>query len=202
MENHPFYRYGVQSRTLSILSGLQATRILDVGCATGYLGRKLMALDNNRAMYGIEYDPIAAEEASKYYKHVYVGEVEQCAKHIQDGFFDAIVCADVLEHMSRPDRTLFILRNLLRENGFLVVSIPNIGYIKPRLRIAFGNFNYEDTGFFDKTHLRFFTLRTAKQLLEESGFKVIKSYQTRIGALIPILPSWLSSHALLVSVKK
>jgi hypothetical protein len=64
-------------------------------------------------------------------------------------------------------------RSKLADNGLIVVSIPNIGHLKVRLRLLLGKFEYEDWGIMDRTHLRFFTLKTAQEMLSQAGFTVV-----------------------------
>ncbi len=89
--------------------------------------------------------------------------------------YDAILCLDVLEHLTDPWEIANSLKNLLNENGQLIVSLPNIQNYKVVLSLLFkGNFNYEKEGILDKTHLRFFTIKTGIKMLQDAGFIVEK----------------------------
>lgn len=196
---HRFAKHGVHSKIIDILVQSHSHNILDVGCARGYLGEELLKKNNAAKLFGIEYDASAAEIAKKYYSQIWIGRVEDVIDSIPTKQFDAIVCADVLEHMPRPDIVLAMLIKVLKDKGILVTSIPNIAYAPVRMKMLFGKFNYEEAGHLDKTHLRFFTIETAIRMVEESGFNVINVYRTGIGSLIPVLPTWLSTHALIVA---
>jgi hypothetical protein len=63
-------------------------------------------------------------------------------------------------------------RALLKPNGRVLVSLPNVANITVRLNLLFGRWTYADRGIMDRTHLRFFTRRTARQFLESAGFHV------------------------------
>lgn len=84
--------------------------------------------------------------------------------------FDHIIFGDVLEHMIDPLSVLKASRDLLSQNGTVLVSLPNIVSLVARARLCLGVWRYEDSGIFDRTHLRFFTVRTGHELIEKAGF--------------------------------
>src|SRR5262249_22729821 len=92
--------------------------------------------------------------------------------------FERILLLDVLEHLSRPDRLLEEAKSVLSDRGFLIVSLPNIANITVRLALLFGRFTYTERGILDRTHLRFFTRRSARRFLEENGCEVLETRAT------------------------
>ncbi len=88
--------------------------------------------------------------------------------------FDVIVLADVLEHLVDPLLVLIRLRDHLKTGGEIIVSLPNVSCYNMRLGLLLGQFNYRDYGVLDSTHLRFFTKRTAKCLVRDAGFQIVK----------------------------
>ena len=85
---------------------------------------------------------------------------------------DCVIFADVLEHLVDPWAAVRQAREMLAPGGALVVSIPNVlhhAVVKDLLR---GRFDYRDAGVLDRTHLRFFTAATARELVEQAGFRV------------------------------
>ena len=92
------------------------------------------------------------------------------AEHFPSAAYDAIVCADVLEHLREPGRVLDQLPALLAPSGRLLISIPNVGYAGVVAGLLCGEFKYRPTGLLDETHLRFFTRSTLLDLLAEHGF--------------------------------
>ena len=148
------------------------SRILEVGCATGYLGRYLMRANEARIV-GVEIDPGAAKAASEWYDRVIVGSIEREEVLAQlQGPFDVILLLSVLEHLQEPGAALVHLRPLLGDDGVLLVSLPNVAHWSIRMRLLAGRFDYEEYGIMDRTHLRLFTLRTARSLLLESGYTI------------------------------
>jgi len=104
-----------------------------------------------------------------------------------EGFFDIIICADVLEHLVRPDLVLMKFAKYLSKKGYVLASIPNIVNWYYRLKFLFGTFNYEESGILDKTHLRFFTLKTVKELFEASDYRIIRIDYTGFASKYKIL---------------
>ena len=148
--------------------------VLDVGCAVGYLGEFLRRTTPGRWLAGIEIDPGAAEKARQHYDQVIVGSIDDPAVWSQlQRRVDVMIFGDVLEHTTDPVMVLRTARPKLSDDGLIVVSIPNIGHFKVRLRLLLGKFEYEDWGIMDRTHLRFFTLKTAQQMLNQAGFTVV-----------------------------
>jgi len=155
--------------------------ILEIGCATGYIG-KFLKEKRNCKMYAVEIDKEAAELARPYYEEIIVGDVEdeEILKQLPTKFFDYILCMNVLEHLKWPQKVLVNLKKFLKDDGYLIACIPNVAHWSIRLKLLFGNFDYEkglfgsDHGIalLDKTHLRFFTLKTMKKMFLETGFKI------------------------------
>ena len=83
-----------------------------------------------------------------------------------------VLCADILEHLRKPDILLFKLLPRLSNNGMILVSIPNFGHWYPRIRTLLGRFDYDARGILDQTHLRFFTRRSFSKMATKAGYKV------------------------------
>ncbi len=147
-------------------------RLLDVGCGngnTGYVARKTIDLE---VVYGIELFESAAIEAATKLDHVIQGDIEKMDLDLPLNHFDCILCADILEHTRDPWAVLEKLKPYLTDNGVLVASIPNIRHLIPVMKILTDRFEYEEYGILDKTHLRFFTLHTIRQMFEQSGYEI------------------------------
>jgi len=147
----------------------EAKRILDVGCAAGVLGEELKRRQGCEVV-GIELDPVAAEEAKGRLDEVFQGDVEELELG-ELGNFDAIVCGDILEHLREPGAVLGKLRDLLNPGGALIASFPNVRHMEVVQKLVEGNWTYEPAGLLDRDHLRFYTRRSAEQLLEAAGFE-------------------------------
>lgn len=150
-------------------------KILDVGTASGYLGK--IWRRNGHYVAGIEYDAATAEKARAYYDAFQVADVESFAFPYRREF-DYIVFADVLEHLRDPAAVLRRCIPALKETGKIVISVPNIANWIIRLGLLFGKFDYMDRGILDRTHLRFFTMRSLKQLMSEVSCEVLDAIPT------------------------
>jgi len=116
--------------------------------------------------------------------------------------FDRVLLLDVLEHLMRPERLLAEAMNALNPQGRLIVSLPNVANIAVRLALLFGRFTYTERGILDRTHLRFFTRKTARRFLEENGCQVLETRSTVIPlelalGLSPANPLMRAANALL-----
>ncbi|HEX8083919.1 MAG TPA: class I SAM-dependent methyltransferase [Solirubrobacteraceae bacterium] len=146
-------------------------RVLDLGCASGYLAAPLTA--RGCTVTGFERDPAAAELARAHCAEVIVGDVESPEdRDALPGGFDVVVVGDVLEHLADPWSALRFVRGLLAPGGVVILSLPNVAAWPVRLGLLRGRFEYADLGILDRTHLRFFTRRTAHELARSAGFEV------------------------------
>ena len=146
------------------------SRVLDLGCAVGVLGRYLVTA-KGCIVDGVESVPAAAAIARQTYHEVVEADLEiaDLRACFPDGAYDVIVCADVLEHLVDPGRVLDQLPALLVSQGQILVSIPNVGHLGILLELLAGDFRYGPEGLLDATHLRFFTGRSFLRLLTEHG---------------------------------
>ena len=152
--------------------------MLEFGCATGYMSHVFAS--RGCRVIGVELDPEAAGEAEAYCERVIVGDAETLDfdEQLGDKLFDAVVFADVLEHLRDPTAMLRRVRPFIAEGGAVVASIPNVAHISVRLALLSGEFRYRDLGLLDDTHLRFFTRSSIVDLFESAGF-VISAWQRR-----------------------
>jgi 2-polyprenyl-3-methyl-5-hydroxy-6-metoxy-1,4-benzoquinol methylase len=163
-------------------------RVLDVGCATGYLAAELTR--RGCVVDGIEYDPVAAEQARAHCREVVTGDLEApplraaVERMLAGARPDVVVCADVLEHLRDPWAVLAWLGTLLAPGGRAVISVPNIAHWTARRALLRGRFDYADYGLFDRTHLRFFTRASAAELARRAGLAVLR--ERPAGAPLPL----------------
>jgi SAM-dependent methyltransferase len=108
---------------------------------------------------------------------VILGDVASALAREDLGGFDCVVAADVLEHLIDPWAALARAAELLEPGGTAVVSLPNVRYAKTLLELVWrGRWPREDAGLFDATHLRWFTDRDARALLEGAGLRVAEMH--------------------------
>jgi 2-polyprenyl-3-methyl-5-hydroxy-6-metoxy-1,4-benzoquinol methylase len=149
--------------------------ILDVGCGFATTSERLRRLGNR--VTGIESSGVAATTAATRLDDVIesdLRDLDKVAPQIGSRKFDAIVFADVLEHLDWPLPVLRSYLQFLAPNGSVIVSLPNVGLWSMRLSLMAGMFDYADTGVLDRTHLRFFTRKTARRLIEDAGLTITR----------------------------
>ncbi len=166
----PFY-FGYARPEVVGLVPQTAHRVLDIGCGAGMLGESIKNRQN-AVVSGIELDAQAAAAARERLDHVWAGDIEQLDLEIPPGSFDAIVCADLLEHLREPARVLKQIRDWLEPGGCVVASIPNVAHHSVVRSLLQGNWTYESAGLLDRTHLRFFTRREIEKLFHRAGFAI------------------------------
>ena len=147
------------------------SKVLDVGCSGGQLGRVLKN-ESGCSVYGIDISQEAIAEAKKYLINAVVMDIESHGLPFIDERFDIIILGDVLEHLKVPANVLLKLKLLLNPTGRMIVSLPNVANVTIRLNLLLGRWNYKPSGILDETHLRFFTLKTMKQLFQSCELKI------------------------------
>jgi SAM-dependent methyltransferase len=188
-----------------------ARRILDLGCASGALGAALKERQGAEVV-GVELLEEYARDAQEVLDHVICSDVAGALESPADlGRFDCIIAADVLEHLVDPWAALANAVEILEPGGTVVVSLPNVQYLKTFLTLARGTWPRDDAGLFDRTHLRWFTVRDARRLLEGAGLDVVAVhprywFHGRALALVRIagrlgLSSFLAGQVVLVGRK-
>jgi 2-polyprenyl-3-methyl-5-hydroxy-6-metoxy-1,4-benzoquinol methylase len=161
--------------SLSVLASLvhnQAT-VLDLGCGSGALGQHLSET-RGCTLDGVTLSEAEATHARPHYRRVVVDNLESCdlVATFAGSHYDFIVCADVLEHLSRPEQVLAACRQLLQPEGRLLISVPNAGYTGLIAELLEGEFLYREEGLLDRTHLRFFTRRSLARFLGEQRWAI------------------------------
>ncbi|MCX7735599.1 MAG: class I SAM-dependent methyltransferase [Candidatus Kapabacteria bacterium] len=149
--------------------------ILDIGCGEGYTSAEAKRKLGASVAVGVEPYLPAAKIAQKNLDRVLTSDIEVLDLDYPEGYFDCIICADVLEHTRDPWTVLRKLYYYLSEDGYIVASIPNIQNYLVIKNLLTGKFDYEESGILDKTHLRFFTINTIKKMFEETGYEIIKT---------------------------
>jgi 2-polyprenyl-3-methyl-5-hydroxy-6-metoxy-1,4-benzoquinol methylase len=144
----------------------EGATVLDIGAGNGMLGRVLQRAERQVTIDGIEPSEFAAKLAKPFYRAIYQGYAHDHSQVIQAIPYDYVILADVIEHIPNPAVFLTEILQNLQKTAKLIVSIPNVAFGGARLALLNGTFNYVDSGVFERTHLRFFTLASAQKLFE------------------------------------
>jgi 2-polyprenyl-3-methyl-5-hydroxy-6-metoxy-1,4-benzoquinol methylase len=154
--------------------------VLDLGCGEGFLSSELAKAGNR--VSGVDALPEASERAAMaaYYQADLDEGIADVIDELNGKTFDRVLLLDILEHLRSPERILRECQQVLGSKGVMLVSLPNVANITVRLMLLAGKFNYVDRGILDKTHLHFYTRKTAKRLLEDNGYQVLEIKATVI----------------------
>ncbi len=149
-----------------------ARKILDVGCGEGIFGQQLKQ-QLHTEVWGIELNSQVAVLAGKRIDKVLVGDVSEMFQEIPDRFFDCIVFNDVLEHLIDPYSLLISIKRKLAPDGVIVCSIPNVRFFFVLVDLNLKKqWKYENAGILDKTHLRFFTERSIRDMFQSLDYEL------------------------------
>jgi 2-polyprenyl-3-methyl-5-hydroxy-6-metoxy-1,4-benzoquinol methylase len=148
-------------------------RILDIGCGEGILAAELKAAGNQVSGTDFLATPQHRADLEHYMPLDLDGGIQPLIDQLPGQTFDRILLLDVLEHLRDSGQILRECKGLLGSGGRVIVSVPNVANITVRLSLLFGKFDYTERGILDKTHLRLFTRKTARQLLLQNGYRVL-----------------------------
>ncbi|MFM1986756.1 MAG: hypothetical protein RIS18_973 [Actinomycetota bacterium] len=147
------------------------SKVLDVGCGFGNLGKKLKEM-RKLEYYGVEFSESATIYLDKICDKYWIGDLEKL--NIDElPMVDCLIAADILEHLENPWGILGKLVSKLESNGVAIISIPNVRNLNiiGKLLIK-GTWEYEDSGILDRTHLRFFTRQSIISLITQSDLDI------------------------------
>lgn len=147
-----------------------AMEILDIGCGQGELAEALKK--KGKKVCGVDISIEALNISSEYLDKQFCFNIEDAAwpEELLTKKFDCIIASEVIEHLFEPDLFFKKVKNILKPQGVLILTTPNFLFWKNRLRILFGKFEYEESGFYDKGHISFFTHKSLEKELKKAGF--------------------------------
>lgn len=168
-----FQKYGLSPTQQEILKVVgQNKTILEIGASTGYMTRAF--LENGCTVDVVEENIEAVSKIPQKARHIFGKSIEDKKVYRLLGRdYEFIVMADVLEHLVKPEEALKNLTKIATSSTKLLVSLPNVACWAMRKQLFFkGDFEYQDNGLLDKTHLHFYTVNTLTKVLTDNGWKV------------------------------
>ncbi len=146
-------------------------RVLEIGCGEGRFSAALAGVEE---AWGVEPSP-AAEAAKHRLSRVIQGTFDDAAPELPTGYFDLVICNDVIEHIPEPSRFLSNIGKHLAPGGMMIGSIPNVRFYNNMFQYLLEkDWHYTDSGILDRTHITFFTRKSLHKTLEQHGFKVLR----------------------------
>ena len=147
-----------------------AQRVLEIGCAAG--GFRLN-FPEQVEYWGVEPVSEAAEQARQKNMKVLCGTYDDVCDQLPIAYFDVVVCNDVIEHVADPEAFLVSLKDKLAPNSVLVGSIPNVRFWGNLINLLVRrDWKYAESGVLDRTHLRFFTAKSFRRLMHDTGYEL------------------------------
>lgn len=143
--------------------------VLDIGCAMGGNLAAVRVKRPDARLCGIELNPNTASIAAAF-GEIKQADVETLELPEWEETFDYIIMGDILEHLREPKELLIKAKKLLKKNGVILTSIPNVMNAYVVAGLLDGRWEYQQSGILDRTHLRFFTRKEIYNLFEEAGY--------------------------------
>ena len=146
--------------------------ILDVGCGAGLLGKQIKDKWPACTITGIDSNQSLLDTAKNNIDTTILYDLEEHKNKLPklEDRFDTIIFADILEHLSTPEEALKSAALLLKPNGHIITSIPNIRHYSTFISLGIlGTWPQNDRGIHDRTHLRFFARKNILDLFNNTG---------------------------------
>ncbi|WP_371803598.1 class I SAM-dependent methyltransferase [Candidatus Lokiarchaeum ossiferum] len=173
IENNSSYFLNQRNEILAVVPQ-NTKKMLDVGCGEGFFANSVKN-KCNAEVWGIEIVEEIAQKAEKKLDKLLIGGIEDVIDLIPNDYFDCITFNDVLEHLLHPASILAKMKKKLTTNGVIICSIPNVRSILNIYNLVIRkDWKYTNEGTLDKTHIRFFTLKSANRMFDEQNFEIIK----------------------------
>jgi 2-polyprenyl-3-methyl-5-hydroxy-6-metoxy-1,4-benzoquinol methylase len=148
-------------------------KVLEIGAGWGNLGAVLKKSGKAAETTGVELIKAAADVAALKLDRVFCGDIESMEIDLPEKYFDYVICGDVLEHLKDPWAVLEKLKPCLKDSGTIIASLPNVRHWRVVKDLVLnGKWEYKTDGTLDSTHLRFFTRKSAVELLCRAGFTI------------------------------
>lgn len=168
MVKHDSYYEGERPEVLPFLPE-RFSRVLEIGCGDGGFRR---LIEKDCEYWGVEREVAAAGKAGQYLDKVLAGSFDEIYDQLPDGYFDLVICNDVIEHFVDHERFLLDIRAKMAPDSFLVGSIPSVRYYKVLFSLlVMRDWRYTAKGVLDSTHLRFFTRKSLSRSFKANGFQ-------------------------------
>jgi glycosyltransferase involved in cell wall biosynthesis len=185
------YPFSSHQTVIKLLNAKENQRILDIGCGDGLFSEHIT---KGNTKVGVDFIPESESIKSnldEYYQNDLNDGLPQDIKTKDK--YDYILMLDILEHLYNYENILTESKELLKPDGRIIISLPNVANIYVRMSLLFGRFTYGDKGILDRTHLRFFTLSAIKKLLKAHSLDTVKLKVTPI-PIIEVLPGFMKNN--------
>ena len=193
MEQNSSYNYNTSFEKIRRIFDFdtgKSLKILDVACGDGRISRGL--IKKGHQVFGVDNDPKAVQAVSQSGIKCEKSNIEE-AIPFEDSFFDLALALDILEHLNNPKDFLVRVKSKLKEDGQIIISIPNHFDLRNRLRMLFGkgiihwaHLKFSNSDSWNYSHIRFFRGQELEELLSQAGLYINSvQYNFMAGGIIP-----------------
>lgn len=175
-------------RIMPLLQNLTGKKILDIGCATGYIGAVLKKQGNY--VVGIDITKKDITKAKQVLDEAYVFDIETDDLKKLDKNFDYMIMAEVPEHLFDPEAAIARFLPLLKKNGRILLSTPNLVHFYNRVKITLGFFEYKEETVINKSHIHFFTYSSFKKAIRGLGLTIVEENNVTLPEFMAPLLTW------------
>ncbi len=201
--------YGMNSlrrkKILELTGPLTGQRILDIGCASGYLSKELKQADNFVA--GIDISSRHVQELMNDLDCFECLNIEndQWPQSFIDHKFDLVIMAEVIEHMFDPLGFMIKVKHILKDDGIMIITTPNFLLWNNRIRMLLGQYG-EKEKLFDRSHINLMSYNGLEKVLKDAEFKIIEEnniwYPNKLEQIKNILSPNLFVFQSILKIKK
>jgi 2-polyprenyl-3-methyl-5-hydroxy-6-metoxy-1,4-benzoquinol methylase len=156
---------------ISLIPQNKANKVLEIGAGAGDTLVAIKSAGLAMEVVGAELLPLNnTNQDHPMIDRFIICDIEKDDLDLSSGYFDVILMGDVLEHLIDPWNVIGKLSHFLKPGGLMIASVPNIRYYPAMIKVFLkGSFEYEQSGTFDKTHLRFFCKKDLIELFKQPG---------------------------------
>jgi len=169
---------------ISILSSLNFSSVLDIGCGDGAFDEIILRIFPQVTLYGIDISHVAVSNAKKKGINAIVLDVSNQSLPWNENSFDIVLLLDTIEHLINPDFAITEIHRVLKKDGYLLLSTPNLAcwynrfllfmglqpiFTEVSTKAVFGRPGTQVVG-----HLRLFTPKALEEFLSFYHFKCLR----------------------------
>jgi len=163
-------------KILKIVQPYIKGRVLDIGCSSGEIANMIFNMPNISKIEGVDISEIAIKEAKRRYPQIAFKQCSTDKLLYEDLTFDTIFAGELIEHVPDTNRMFKEFYRVLKGNGILIITTPEMTTLKSIIiSLFYYDQYYNPTG----EHVRFYTKNSITKILKSNGFKIIQIYHER-----------------------
>lgn len=143
-------------------------KILDVGCGEGYITNEIKDLIPGAIMFGIDSSNIAVKTASEKFSSIKFDVGDALNLPYESSYFDIVICNNLLEHVSDPEKMLLEISSKLKKGGFLIISTPSPYRIENLIKFPIKR----TLCLMSENHFKEYSIGDVKKMLSVRGYQV------------------------------